>query len=468
MEQLKARGIYNCDWFSFTADFERYNPATLNPDEAFDPDSNNHLARLFERLDLEREKADGGFIDLGMFKFEVLNHGSRSYYYILHNDDMQIQFARHRSKNEHNYPVYVHFKSQFLWAEIYSISSLDEKYRLVIEWLEDVLNGKYIGSKINRLDLAYHTDDVPDDFAAEQFVGKHTLDTTRRTHRVVTGIDIGSRKSQKIFLRCYNKYLEARASKKSWFFAIWEEHGLNIRKVWNIEFQMNREFFSDFKVGNLRLDTAEQVISLQHDIWHYLTHDWVSYRVPDDPRRSRWSFHPWWQSLSSYHESANRLSRSRQRELPTVDMIIPGLRGYLSSYAARMGYDIQDGSLFKQLFEDIQNYEQVSSKDWYDDVGKKLQLLDPELMTDFSVSHLVDQLAYERSIAFDEQNWSPTQRANVDIKRPYSEQGLLEDKKIADAVTSTTHKVPKDSPKNSEKSPVSPSQKGCQLELFGI
>lgn len=463
MEQ-RERGIFNCDWFSFTADFTRYSPAGLNKADDFDPEANSHLARLFERLDEQREKVDGGFIDLGLFSFEVLNHGSRSYYYILHNDDMQIQFAKHRSKNLNNYPVYVHFKSQFLWAEIYSISSLDEKFRLVIQWLEDVLNGKYIESKINRLDLAYHTDDVPDDFNAEQFVGYHTLDTTRRTHRVVTGIDIGSRKSQKIFLRCYNKYLEARASKKSWFFAIWEEHGLNVRKVWNIEFQMNREFFGEFKVGNVRLDTAEQVIELQSDIWAYLTSQWVSYRVPDDERRSRWSLHPWWQSLSSYHESKNRLSRSRQRELPTADMIIPGLRGYLSSYAARMGYDIEDGTLFRQLFEDIHNYERVSSKDWNTDVNKKLSLLDPEGVTAEAVESLIDNLAYERSIAYDTVNVNLKHRATIDIKRPYRDQGLLEDRKIADADTSTTKKAPK----NSVKSPVSPTEKGCQLELFGI
>jgi len=373
-------GIYNCDWFSFTADFKNYRAAEgADRKDILNPEENKHLARLFSRLDEEREKSEGdGYIDLGLWKFEVLNHGSRSYYYLLHNEDMEIRLARYRSKKEENFPVFVHFKSQFLWSDIYGLSSLIDKYNLVIEWLEDVLNGKYITSKINRIDLCYHTDDIPDGFNAEHFVGRHTLDTTRRTHRVVSGIDIGSRRSNKLFLRCYNKYLEARSSKKEWFFKIWERAGLNIRKVWNIEFQIDREFFSDFKIGRRRLDTSEEVIERMQDLWHYLTHDWITYRIPDNPRRTRWTIHPWWESLFGFAETKEKISRGKQRELPTVNLLVPAIRGYLSSYAARTGRDLQDGTLFKELYEQILDYEELTGKTFTEDVIYKRSLMDPD------------------------------------------------------------------------------------------
>lgn len=373
-------GIFNCDWFSFTADFEKYNVVDLaDRKDLYDPEVNKHLSRLFAQLDEERSKEDGrGFIDLGMWKFEVLNHGSRSYYYLLHNDDMEIRLAKYRSRKEENFPVFVHFKSQFLWSDIYGLSTLEDKFRLVIEWLQDVFNGKYITSKINRIDLCYHTDDIPLGFNAEHFVGRHTLDTTRRTHRVISGIDIGSRRSNKLFLRCYNKFLEARATKKEWFFKIWEHAGLNIRKVWNIEFQVDREFFSEFKVGRKRLDTAEEIIARMPTIWHYLTNDWITYRIPDNERRTRWSLHPWWESLLEFAEATEKISRGKQRELPTATVLIPAIRGYLSSYAARMGGDINDGSLFQEVFKQICDYEDVTGRKFEEDVDVKRSLMDPE------------------------------------------------------------------------------------------
>lgn len=373
-------GIYNCDWLSFTIDFENYNGMFGQGKETtLNPEYNKHLSRLFAQLDEQRENQDKGFIDLGLWKFEVMNHGSRSYYYLLHNEDMEIRLARYRSKTNEVYPVFVHFKSQFLWSDIYGISKLEDKFKLVVEWLQDVLNGKYIASKINRIDLAYHTDDVPSDFNADQFVGRHTLDTTRRTHRVVSGIDIGSRRSEKIFLRCYNKYLEARSTKKQWFFAIWEHHKLNIRKVWNIEFQCNREFFSEFRVGRRKLDTVEEVLSRLPALWFYLTNDWVSYRIPDHSRRSMWSFHPWWANIANYHECEEKIARDRQREIPTADMLIPAIRGFLSSYCARTGNDLQDGTLFRQLVEQINEYEEKSDKHFDKDVEKKRTLMDPRI-----------------------------------------------------------------------------------------
>lgn len=380
----RSHGIYNCDWLSFTADFEHYNAWYGQGKQAvYHPDCNAHLHRLMNALDEEREKPDGeGFIDLGLWKFQVLTHGSRSYYYLLHNDDMEIRMARFRSRKEEIFPVFVHFKSQFLWSNIYGLSTLQEKYDLVIEWLEQVFGGKYITSKINRLDLAYHCDDVPSDINADAFVGRHTLDTTRRTHRVVSGVDIGSRRSESLFLRCYNKFIEARATKKEWFFSIWEKAGLNIRKVWNIEFQINREFFADFTLGEGRtkrkLDTVEEVLIDTPAIWYYLTNDWVTYRIPDDGRRTRWEWHPWWANLCNYYECKEVISRHKQMTLPTTELLIPAIRGFLSSYAARSGLSLDDGTLFKVMIDQIKEYEKKAEKSFDLDVGKKRQLMNPE------------------------------------------------------------------------------------------
>jgi hypothetical protein len=373
---MRLAGIFNIDWFSFTADFDD-----------FDAEENHHLARLFKMLDEQRDSKgvedELGTVDLGLFTFQVYPHGSKTHYYILHNEDLQLKLGRFRSKNKDAYPVYVHFKSQFLWAEIFGVKTLQDKFQLILDWLEDLLNGKYLGSKINRIDLCYHCDDVPLGFNAEYFVGKHTLDTTRRTHRVISGVDIGSRKTQKLFLRCYNKYLEARATKKAWFQDIWFHAGLNIRKVWNIEFEIHREFFTERdttkgerRFGGKEIDTAEDVLGVLPSLWWYLTNEWVSYRVPDNERRTRWSMHPWWEQLMKYHECKDKISRGKQLELPTIEALMPAIRGYLTTYQARKGGS-KSGLAMMQLWNDLTEYEKLKDKNFDETVTKKRNLLNP-------------------------------------------------------------------------------------------
>jgi hypothetical protein len=364
-------GLFNADWFSFTADFDGY-----------DAYVNNRLALLFDMLDAKRELGDDvgddeRFVNLGMFHFVVMPNGSRSYYYILHSDDLQIKLARHRSRLKTTYPVYVHFKSHFLWSSLYGLSDLKDKFALIIEWLEDLLGCTYIGSKINRVDLCYHTDDVPADFTADCFVGRHTVDRTYRTHRLLSGVEIGSRKSQKLFLRAYNKYLEIRQSKKHWFMDIWLNAGLNVLKVWNIEFQIDREFFTGTSIDDRILDTAEDVMDAIPSIWNYLTTEWVTYRVPDNARRTRWSLHPWWQSLKRFEE-CKKITRQKQVELPTLDAIAPPLVGYMTTAAARIGGSLEDGSFFKKLYALTKEYGVAYNKDFEEVVRNKKKLLDPE------------------------------------------------------------------------------------------
>lgn len=371
-------GIFNCDWLSFTADFANYRAQELETlENDFDPDQSRILAKLFALLDEEREKPNGGFVDLGLWKFEVYPNGNRQYYYILHNDDMELRLARFRSKDEAKYPVYVHFKSFFLWSSLYGCNSLKEKYLLVIEWLEQILGCKYITSKINRLDLCYHTDDAPE-LDENCFVGRHVNDNRHRSHRRVTSVNCGDPKSEYVYLRCYNKFVELKSSQKNWITEIWVNQGLNVRNVWNIEFQLRREFFRETKFGVETKDTAEEVIDAMKTIWLYLTTKWITYRVPDATRRSRWSLHPWWQTLYEWVETSEKLTRDRQRSLPMKETIIPVLRGYLTSLAARTDMNLDDGTLFKLLLEEIRNYDEEKERNFNEEIEIKKMLIDPE------------------------------------------------------------------------------------------
>lgn len=392
-------GIFNCDWLSFTADFTPYQ-AEENPTSktTLDPEQNKQLAKLFALLDVEREKPEGGFVDLGLFKFEVYPHGSRRYYYILHNEDFELQLARFRSKAEANYPVYIHFKSQFLWSNLYGCSTLSQKFELVKEWLEQVLGCKYITSKINRMDLCYHTDDIPHDYNVDAFVGRFVLDDVKRTHRKLSSINLGSLKSDQIYLRTYNKFIELKNSKKTWFIELWQNAGLDIRNVWNIEFQLSRDFFKETKIKGCIKETVEDVIAAMPAIWLYLTTDWITYRIPDNPRRARWSLHPWWMSLYTFVETNDRLSRDRQRELPTKDSIMPGLRGLLTSLAARLDVSFDDGSLFQMLKQELLEYDEKNERSFAEDIEKKKMLMDPE-----NTGHLEAAVATELIVGVDEE-----------------------------------------------------------------
>jgi hypothetical protein len=145
-------------------------------------------------------------------------------------------------------------------------------------------------------------------------------------------------------------------------------------KVWNIEFQIDREFFTETNIRGKKLETAEDIISSCEAIWFYLTNDWLSYRIPDHDRRSRWEIHPWWSQLVKFRE-CDKITRSKQIELPTEDAVIPPLIGYLSSYAARKGGTLEDGTIFKELYYQIIKYENRTGKYFNETVDKKKKLL---------------------------------------------------------------------------------------------
>ena len=247
------------DWLSVTVDIEEYDKC---------------LSFLLPKLEILKERAtvirsqqlsEKVLINIGGDTFEVKPTGTASYAYILHNDLLEVRFAKVRSRSIETYPIYVHFKSEFLW-----LNGPENCWLWFLHWIENNLGSVY-SNKVNRVDLCCHVDSIGE-LNPELFRGRYCDDNVRRSNREISGIDFGSRKSGNIFARIYNKTLEIKKSRKSWFNDIWEENKLNSGNITNIEFELNRNFFRNALIGECgKIDSCEQLFDNLKSLWKYCT-----------------------------------------------------------------------------------------------------------------------------------------------------------------------------------------------------
>lgn len=270
---------------------------------------------------------------LGM-DFEILANGTRGYAYLLHSDQFEIRISRYRSKNKSNYPIIVRFKAELLWGK--GLNSY--------HWLMDKIHryiGSPVGERISRVDLAFHMDRLA--FIAgdlDRFVGRHRKDSLHRKDRKIQTIYVGSRSTQKVMMRIYNKsqmILEERT--KEWFFNIWDKYHMELHDVWNIEFELHREFLKELKTGDSKgIHTFNDLTDNLRQIWEYLTYSWVRHVDLDTSnRRERCKTSELWEKVQQGFLQFD-LDGYIEREiiiLANQNSLMPGLIGYLTSYCAR-------------------------------------------------------------------------------------------------------------------------------------
>ena len=209
------------DWLSVTIDIENYE---------------ERLHKIIDDLEYYKKiasknrnehKNDKITYKIGEEIFEVYPNGAPSYAYILRNNQMELKLAKYRSRNENNYPVYIHFSSTFLW-EI----GPENAWYWFVNWVEQNM-GKVKKDKLNRVDLCCHSDSIrfrrEDE---ERFKGRYRNERASRSNREFTGFEFGSRGSKAIVVRIYNKSKEVTDKKnKLWFKYIWRDRGLNPEEV---------------------------------------------------------------------------------------------------------------------------------------------------------------------------------------------------------------------------------------------
>ncbi len=333
---------------------------------------------LLSRLEPKKEEAKLALrnnvskiisIEIGSMTFEVLANGKKGYSYILHNDLYEIDIAEYRSKNKDFYPIFIKIKSECLWAY-----GPFQAWSNIRQWVQENI-GEVIDNKISRIDLCCHTDDLlltETDFDS-RFKGQYYTQTAYWFRRKVNAMTFGSSASEKIFGRIYNKVLEITQKKtKTWFYEIWKDAGMQCGKVWNIEFQINREFLKERNINTVE-DAYENIGSL----WNYCTRQWLVKIENDDENISRCSINEkWLQVQDCFHQYASRPLVKREIQLNMdAEAMVPSTYGNITTFAAKLG--MKDPAMaLNTLYKKGESYLKTKKSNFKNMVTKKEALLD--------------------------------------------------------------------------------------------
>lgn len=302
--------------------------------EEYEEKAHQFLSTLEEKKTRAKIKqADNDEAELlviGDMTLQVLSNGKEGYAYILHNELYELNFAQYRSKNRNFFPVFIKIKSQALWS-----MSPEYAWKYICRWINDNV-GQIHTDRISRIDLCCHTDDFYiENSETADFKGQFYIDNTYRYRRQISAIYFGSSSTGKVYGRIYDKTLEITQKKqKTWFYDIWQNAGMNIEKVWNIEFQINREYLKEHCIDSVQ-DTFERLATM----WKYCTEYWLVKIVPDNANISRCSIDDRWKPIQeAFSGYQNKPLVDRDKQLSTdADAMIPSLYGTFTSFAARKG-----------------------------------------------------------------------------------------------------------------------------------
>lgn len=312
---------------------------------------------LLEYLLQEKEQAKLNAISNASYKhminindmdFEILNSGKRGYAYILHNSGYQIDIAQYKSKLENFCPLQIRISSEYLWAY-----GLSDAWSMIYNWLVETF-GNVISEKVCRLDLCTHVSDI--DLITDydiSYKGNFKKRETFYNGKNINAITFGRRQSKNIYCRIYNKTLEIQERKqKTWFYEIWKNNGMNIKNVWNIEFEIKSEFLRQFNI-----DTVNDTLEHLQDLWLFCTNEWLQKIDRTNIRVERCNINSDWLEIQKAYSNFNSkgiIEKQRQIELDAL-VLVPNIVGNITSYSARKG-NINIDEAFSNLYRDTKKY----------------------------------------------------------------------------------------------------------------
>ena len=312
---------------------------------------------LLEYLLQEKEKAKLNTISNASYKhminindmdFEILNSGKKGYAYILNNSGYQIDIAQYKSKLENFCPLQIRISSEYLWAY-----GLSDAWSMIYNWLVETF-GNVISEKVCRLDLCTHVSDI--DLITDydiSYKGKFKKRETFFNGKNINAITFGRRQSKNIYCRIYNKSLEVQEKKqKTWFYEIWKSKDMNIKNVWNIEFEIKSEFLRQFNIDTIN-DTLEHL----QDLWLFCTNEWLQKIDRTNKRVERCNINSDWLEIQKAYSNFNSkgiIEKKIQIELDAL-VLVPNIVGNITSYSARKG-NINIDDAFSNLYRDTKRY----------------------------------------------------------------------------------------------------------------
>lgn len=287
--------IKGLDTIEFGLYFDNYNLNFKPYLEIF-----QHLKIQAQQTGIEKE------IRLNDLTIKIHRSGAQFYSYRISSNDFII-WLKDQNLHEHP-PVKVRFLSSFLWSFGFAecISSF-------LNWFS-VFNAEIKETKLTRLDICADTDEGK--FIESDLSGIVTKAKSKTLHNVddhyydgkrFSGFTIG--RGNPMLARIYNKTLEIKKTKKTWFNDIWENAGWNKDKdVWRVEFQLRREVLKEF--GLLTLD---DVLPKESELWIALTQNWLTIRSPKGGNVSRWPVKRKWKIIQKAYLNQDKSPLVRQK-----------------------------------------------------------------------------------------------------------------------------------------------------------
>lgn len=332
--------------------------------------------QLLEYLFKEKENAKLNSINNASYKhmininnisFELLNTGKKGYAYILHNNGYQIDIAQYKSKLKSFCPLQIRISSEYLWA--YGLSN---SWSMIYNWLVETF-GNIISEKVCRIDLCSHISDI--DLITDydiSYKGNFKKRETFYNGRNINAITFGKRQSKNIYCRIYNKSLEIQEKKqKTWFYEIWKKNNMNIKNVWNIEFEIKSEFLRHFNIN-----TVNDILEHLQDLWLFCTNKWLIKIDRTNERIERCNINSNWLEIQKAYNNFNTnglIEKQKQVELDAL-ILIPNIVGNITSYSARIGNSNIDDA-FSKLYKDTQKYLYNKKTSFEEEVQNKKLIL---------------------------------------------------------------------------------------------
>ncbi|MCP3781716.1 MULTISPECIES: hypothetical protein [Paenibacillus] len=372
------RFVFNIDTLWYTYDAENYDEVMQDG--------------LFNTLQVGRDLAeDGGLPDpirvqLNRYEtpafFNIEPNGQRPiYYYQIRNNDMAFFFAKKR-RNDGTFPIKVQINQFKLWE----LGVRDA----FLESLEVLAGLGFIheASKPSRIDPCVHSDQFQ--WTLDDLVDLDYPRNPQKTNKPsCINIDPYTREFETAYigdrsrlqLRIYNKSIEIERKGKDYFRDIYIDRGMDPDRVWNIEFEIHRDWmkgFANVETGETNIfDSMDFLLRLDGlsmlwtHLFHAFTHKSAFWKIVQkgDPKQ--------------FVECRDHLFRLKDIDT-TKEREIAQIRGRLQKLILNeklpedSDFMVEAMKIFTRMFH---QYEEDKDKDFEQDVLKKRQLyMDRELL----------------------------------------------------------------------------------------
>jgi len=233
----------------------------------------------------------------------------------------------------------------------------------VVEWTRNLLESECgpVLLEVSRIDLFADFQGWPlngDD--RHEFMCRAEARNLFESDEEFNGLKIGKRESGTISARIYDKTIESAKSGTAYWKEIWGQNFDPAQSVLRVEFELHREVLRQFGVS-----TPDEVLAVTGSMWHYLTYDWLTHRVPtNDETKARWPISQAWQAVQRARIAGGAIGIERAygaKQAGVLANLMPSLVGQLANFGALTGAQTTI-DLIPQLERHLHHYSRTSGR----------------------------------------------------------------------------------------------------------